>query len=80
MRTLESDNQARALEEFDVVQSEVMFAYNTSVNSTTGFTPYFLMFGVEARVPREIFIGLPEMEHKPAAYACRRYKKPRRSI
>ena len=33
------------------VLSEVMSAYNTSVDSTTGFTPYFLMFGVEARIP-----------------------------
>ena len=38
-------------EEWDVVLRAVMFAYNTSVYSTTGFTPYFLIFGVDARVP-----------------------------
>ena len=63
------------MEEWDVVLSEVMFAYNTSVHTTTGFTPYFLTFGVEARVPSEILIGLPEMERTPAAYAFQRYHK-----
>ena len=63
------------MEEWDVVLSEVMFAYNTSVHTTTGFTPYFLTFGVEARVPSEILVGLPEMERTPAAYAFQRYQK-----
>ena len=59
----------KRMEEWYVVLSEVMFAYNTSVHSTTGFTSYFLMFGVEARIPSEILVGLPEMERTPAAYA-----------
>ena len=67
MRTPQPNNQASA-----VVLSEGMFAYNTSVHSTTVFTPYFLMFGVEARVPSEILVGLPEMERTPAAYAFQR--------
>ena len=50
------------LEEWAVVLSEVRFAYNTSVHSRTGFSPYILIFGVEARIPREILVGLPEME------------------
>ena len=65
----------QCLEEWDMVRSEVMFAYNTSVHSTTGFTPYFLMFGVEARVPSEILRGLPEIVRTPAAYAFQRYQK-----
>lgn len=48
------------LEEWVIVLSEVMFAYNSSVQSTTGFTPYFLMFSVEARTSSEIRVGLPE--------------------
>ena len=41
----------KRLEERDFVLSEVLFAKNKSVQSTPGFTPYFLMFGVEVRVP-----------------------------
>ena len=63
------------MEDWDVVLSEVMFAYKTSVHTTTGFTPYFLMFGVEARIPSEILVGLPGMERTPAAYAFQRYQK-----
>ena len=59
----------------EVVLSEVIFVYNTSVHSTTGITPYLLMFGVEALVPSEILIGLPEMERTPAPYAFKRYQK-----
>ena len=35
----------------------VAFAYRTSIHETTGFTPYFLMFGREARVPADIAYG-----------------------
>jgi len=34
-------------------------AYNTSEQSTTGFTPFFLMFGREARMPIDIMFGRP---------------------
>jgi len=33
---------------------KVCFAYNTSIQSTTGFTPFFLMFGRQARVPADV--------------------------
>ena len=59
----------------DVVLSEVLFAYNTSMHSTTGFTQYFLLFCVEALVPSEILIGLHEMEHTSAPNAFQRYQK-----
>ena len=65
----------KRLEEWNGVLSEVMFAYNTMVHSTTGVTPYFPMLGVEARVPTEILIGLPETECRPAAYTLQPYQK-----
>ncbi len=33
--------------------------YNTSEQSTSGFTPFFLMFGKEARTPIDIMFGRP---------------------
>ena len=79
----QSDDQAMASEkaqpeefyEWDVILCEVLFGSNTSVHNTAGFTPYFLMFGVEARLASEILIGLSELERRPAAYAFRRYQK-----
>ena len=61
-------------EEWDVILSEVLFAYNTSVHSTTGFTPYFHIFGVEEHIPSDILVGFPEMEPTPAGYAFYRYQ------
>ena len=74
-RGLQKMVNEKKIEEWDVILREVMFAYNTSVHSTIGFTPYFLMFGVEARIPSEILVGLPEMERRPGAYAFQRYQK-----
>ena len=42
------------LHEWDTILSHVVFAYNTSIHSTTHFTPFFLMFGTEAKIPPEI--------------------------
>ena len=74
-RGLQKSLNERRLDEYDVVLSDVMFAYNSTVNSSTGFTPSFLIFGVEARIPSEILVGLPEMERRPAGYALHRYQK-----
>ena len=35
----------------------VCYAYNTSVQSSTGFTPHFLIFGQEARLPVDLQFG-----------------------
>ena len=40
----------------------VQLAYNTAYSSTVQETPFFLMFGREARLPVDIIIGLPQAQ------------------
>ena len=59
----------KRLEEWDVVLREALFAPYKILHSTMGFTTYFPMFRVEARVSSENILGLAESERMPAAYA-----------
>ena len=53
----------------DHVQA-VCLAYNTSVQPTTGYTPFYLMFGRQARVPIDIMFGYsPVVTSSPSFYA-----------
>jgi hypothetical protein len=36
--------------------THVVFAYNTSIHSSTGYTPYFLLFGREAIIASDIIL------------------------
>ena len=47
--------------DWDTYLPSTVFAYNTSVHSVTEYTPYFLMFGREARTPLHLMFPLPEM-------------------
>jgi len=42
-------------EDWDDHLRGVTMSYNTTVNSQTGFTPFYMMFGREARLPTEVW-------------------------
>ena len=44
---------------WDTYLPYIMFAYRSSIHSTTGFTPNKLLFGREVRLPMHIVIGDP---------------------
>ena len=41
-------------------------AYNTSVQASTGYTPFYLMFGRQARLPVDLMFGLSNTQDKVA--------------
>ena len=48
----------------------VCLAYNTSVHSTTGHTPFYLMFGHQDRKPIEVMYGSSDFpQSSPSEYA-----------
>ena len=48
---------------------KVCMAYNTSVQASTGYTPFFLMFGQQARIPADVMYGAPTS----SAYSVNQY-------
>ena len=48
--------------DWDLKLPAVAFAYRASEHESTGFTPYFLMHGREARIPADLVYGPPHTE------------------
>ena len=49
-------------EDWEQYVRKVCMAYNTSTHASTGFTPFYLMFGRQARIPADIMFGTAEPE------------------
>ena len=49
-------------EDWEEYVSKACLAYNTSVHATTGFAPFYLMFGRQARIPVDLMYGTAEPE------------------
>ena len=43
-------------------------AYNCTLSSVTGFSPYFLMFGRTPKIPLDIEMGVTLMDQEPESY------------
>ena len=54
------------LNSWDRVLPLAAFAYNTVVHSFTGFTPFFLTFGSDPRVPSDLLLGPPSKQETGA--------------
>ena len=44
---------------WDIYLNFIVFSYNLSINSSTGFTPYYLTFASEARLPPDLILKTP---------------------
>ena len=46
----------------------LMHAYNCTVSSVTGYSPYFLMFGQTPKIPLDVEIGVTLIDHESTSY------------
>ena len=63
--------------DWDLLLPHVIYSYNTTVHSSTGFTPYYLTFGRGARMLGELLFGLPEdfYNNNTRTIASKQYSK-----
>lgn len=43
---------------------EVLYAYNSMPHAATGYSPYYLLFGVEPRLPVDVLLGVDEEQEE----------------
>ena len=49
---------------------KVCMTYNTSVHSSTGFSPFSLMFGHQTKLPIDLMYGSPDAARQLSRYIC----------
>ena len=57
-RTLQAVIANFGFRDWDIWLDQAVFAYNTSVHESTGFSPYEMVFGRPARMPIEVELGV----------------------
>lgn len=62
--TLDQDNKSRWPE----CLSPLVYAYNCTKHSTTGFSPFLLMFGREPRLPIDVALGVNHLSSESTSY------------
>ena len=59
------------------MDNHLTHAYNCTVSRVTGFSPYFLVFGRNPKLPLDKDLGIPTMEQEPSQqnYAQKLYSR-----